>query len=96
MLALPLRWSLGFLLGARWLSVYGPDTEMAFGHVGFMNVLGWADPERALSGALITSGKPLVYPEIAQFWGIMRRIGWSAPKVARHLLTFEPTVGPER
>ena len=95
MLALPLRWSLGFLLGARYLSVYGPDTEMAFGHVGFMNVIGWADPERALSGALITSGKPLVYPEIAQFWGIMRRIGANAPKVARHLLTFEPTVGPE-
>jgi CubicO group peptidase (beta-lactamase class C family) len=94
MLALPLRWSLGFLLGARWLSVYGPDTEMAFGHVGFMNVLGWADPERALSGALITSGKPLVYPEIAQFWGIMRRIAADAPKVARHLLSFEPTTGP--
>jgi CubicO group peptidase (beta-lactamase class C family) len=95
MLALPMRWSLGFLLGARVLSLYGPDTEMAFGHLGFMNVVGWADPERAVSGALITSGKPLVYPELVLFWGIMRRIGLEAPKVPRHALAFEPTVGPE-
>jgi CubicO group peptidase (beta-lactamase class C family) len=95
MLALPMRWSLGFLLGARWLSLYGPDTELAFGHLGFMNVVGWADPERAISGALITSGKPVIYPEIAQFWGIMRRIGIEVPKVSRHDLAFEPTVGPE-
>ena len=31
------------------LSLYGPDTEQAFGHLGFTNILGWADPERALS-----------------------------------------------
>lgn len=78
---LPMRYSYGFMLGASWLSLYGPDTEMAFGHLGFTNVIGWADPERALAGALMTSGKPALYPELPQVWGVMRRIGLEAPKV---------------
>ena len=44
------------------LSLYGPDTEAAFGHLGFTNIISWADPERQIAGALMTSGKPLVYP----------------------------------
>jgi CubicO group peptidase (beta-lactamase class C family) len=80
-LGFPTRYALGFMLGARRLSLYGPDTELAFGHLGFTNVIGWADPERALSGALITSGKPVIYPELPQVWGVMRRIGRNTPKV---------------
>ena len=33
------------MLGADWLSPYGPDTRYAFGHLGFTNVVAWADPE---------------------------------------------------
>lgn len=93
-LGVPLRYGLGFMLGARRVSLYGPDTELAFGHLGFTNVVGWADPERALSGALITSGKPLLYPELPQLWGVMRRIGIESPKVDRNALAFEPSIGP--
>ena len=82
-LGFPTRYSLGFMLGAKRLSIYGPDTELVFGHLGFTNVIAWADPERKVSGALITSGKPVVYPELPQIWGIMKRIGVSAPKVPR-------------
>jgi CubicO group peptidase (beta-lactamase class C family) len=81
-LGFPTRYSLGFMLGAELLSLYGPDTEQAFGHLGFTNIIGWADPERALSGALITSGKPVVYPELPDLWAIMRGIGRAAPKVS--------------
>ena len=95
-LGAPLRHSLGFMLGARWLSLYGPDTEMAFGHLGFTNMLGWADPERAISGALLTSGKPILYPELTDLWALMRRIGAQAPKVERSALAFEPATGPAR
>ena len=77
------------MLGAKLLSLYGPDTEHAFGHLGFTNIIGWADPERAISGALITSGKPIVYPELPQVWNLMRRIGLAAPKV-RHLRPASP------
>jgi CubicO group peptidase (beta-lactamase class C family) len=87
-LGVPLRYSLGFMLGAQRLSLYGPDTELAFGHLGFTNIFGWADPERALAGGLITSGKPVVYPEIIDLWRLMRTIGLETPKVARPALTL--------
>jgi CubicO group peptidase (beta-lactamase class C family) len=87
-LGFPLRYGLGFMLGARVLSLYGPDTELAFGHLGFTNVIGWADPERALAGALNTSGKPILYPELPDLWSVMRRIGQEAPKVHRSQLDF--------
>lgn len=34
-LGFPTRFSLGPMLGARVLSIFGPDTELAFGHLGF-------------------------------------------------------------
>ena len=69
------------MLGAKVLSLYGPDTEEAFGHLGFTNMIGWADPDRALSAALLTSGKPILYPELPDLWSVMRRIGTCSPKV---------------
>jgi CubicO group peptidase (beta-lactamase class C family) len=81
-LGVPLRYGAGLMLGARLLSLYGPDTELAFGHLGFTNIIGWADPERAVAGALMTSGKPVLYPELPDVWRIMRRIGIEAAKTA--------------
>lgn len=43
-LGFPTRFSLGFMLGAQYLSLYGPDTEHAFGHLGFTNIIGWPIP----------------------------------------------------
>lgn len=79
-LGLPLRYSLGFMLGADYLSLYGPDTRLAFGHLGFTNIVGWADPERQIAGAILTSGKPLLYPEIFFAWNVMRVIAQQCPK----------------
>jgi CubicO group peptidase (beta-lactamase class C family) len=80
-LGFPSRYGLGFMLGAQLLSLYGPDTERAFGHLGYTNTVGWADSRRAIACGLVTSGKPIVYPEIGDFWRIMRRIGLDCPKV---------------
>jgi len=79
-IALPLRYGMGFMLGAEWLSLFGPDTEHAFGHVGFTNVIAWADPERQLSVALMTTGKPVIYAQIYYLWDVMRQIGIACPK----------------
>ena len=87
-LGVPLRYSLGFMLGAQRISLYGPDTEHAFGHLGFTNIIGWADPERALAGGLVTSGKPVLYPELVDLWMLMRTIGREAPKAARSPLSL--------
>lgn len=77
---LPLRYGMGFMLGARLLSLFGPHTHHAFGHLGFTNILGWADPERRLSGALLTSGKPVLGPHLLAFYEVMRTIARLAPR----------------
>ncbi len=69
-LGFPTRFSYGLMLGARVVSLYGRDTQQAFGHLGFTNILGWADPERASSSAIITNGKPALYPEFGRFYGL--------------------------
>ena len=78
-LGLPFRYSMGFMLGAKLFSLYGPDTQRAFGHLGFTNIVSWADPERRVAAALMTSGKPLLYPEIYHVWNILRQIGLACP-----------------
>ncbi len=44
MLLLPIRFSMGFILGGRTFSFYGPESRRAFGHLGFTNIVAWADP----------------------------------------------------
>jgi CubicO group peptidase (beta-lactamase class C family) len=87
-LGFPTRFSYGLMLGAKVLSLYGRDTDLAFGHLGLINIMGWADPERAISGALITSGKPIIYPELPRFYGVMQKIASEAPKIADSELLF--------
>lgn len=82
-LGYPTRFSYGLMLGAKVISLYGLDTQHAFGHLGFTNMLAWADPERAISVALLNSGKPIVYPELHRFLGTMQRITSEMPKVSK-------------
>ena len=80
-LVFPTRFSYGLMLGAKVVSLYGRDTDSAFGHLGLINIMGWADPERAIAGGLITSGKAILYPEVHRFYGLMQRIASRVPKV---------------
>ena len=80
-LGFPTRFSYGMMLGARVLSLYGRDTQHAFGHLGFTNILAWADPGRATSVAVLNNGKPIVYPELAMFLGTMQQITSAMAKV---------------
>lgn len=79
-LGFPFRYSMGFMLGAKTISLYGPDAQYAFGHLGFTNIVSWADPERQVAAALMTSGKPLLYPQIIYAIDIMRQIAAACPK----------------
>jgi CubicO group peptidase (beta-lactamase class C family) len=80
-LGFPTRFSSGLMLGAKVLSLYGLDTDLAFGHLGFINIMGWADPERGISGGLTNSGKAIIYPELPRFYALMQRIASTVPKV---------------
>ena len=88
-LGLPFRYGMGFMLGGRWFGPYGPDTRYAFGHLGFTNIVSWADPERQVAATLMTSGKPLLYPELYHLFDVLRQIGLACDKarpVPRRLL----------
>ncbi len=59
-LFLPIAYSMGFMLGNRFLSLYGWNHPHAFGHLGLTNIFCWADPERELVVSVLTTGKPIV------------------------------------
>jgi CubicO group peptidase (beta-lactamase class C family) len=75
-LALPIRYSMGFMLGAHVGSMYGLRTHRAFGHLGFTNVICWADPVREISVGLMTSGKPALSPGLAHTFWLPQVITW--------------------
>jgi len=74
MLLLPMRYSEGMMLGGP-MSLFGPATGGVYGHLGFMNILGWADPARALSGALLVTGKAVLGPHLLPWAALMAIIG---------------------
>lgn len=78
-LMIPLRFSAGLMRGNPGISLFGPGAPRAFGHLGFINILCWADPERKLSGALLTTGKGALGPH---FPGMM----WLQHVINRHTL----------
>jgi hypothetical protein len=39
--------SYGLMLGAKVLSLYGLDNDLAFRHLGFINIIGWPIPSAA-------------------------------------------------
>ncbi len=73
-LGMPVRYGLGFMLGAHTFSPYGKGTPNAFGHIGFTNVIAYADPDRQISVGLMTSGKPFITPGQITWLNVARTI----------------------
>jgi hypothetical protein len=59
-LKVPLRYSEGMMLGGEPFGLFGPHTGNAFGHLGLINIFAWADPDRDIAVALLSTGKPLL------------------------------------
>jgi CubicO group peptidase (beta-lactamase class C family) len=81
-LMIPLRYSAGMMLGASPFGMYGPDTSKAYGHLGFANNFVWADPERATSVALLTTGKLLIGLHAPYLVKLLCDISKHCPKLA--------------
>jgi CubicO group peptidase (beta-lactamase class C family) len=79
-LMMPIPLSMGFMLGLRSFGFYGPRTQSAYGHLGFTNVLGWADPERDISVAFMNTGKPLLSARMVAWLNVSRVIGTRIPR----------------
>ena len=73
-LMLPLNFSSGFMLGNRGMGMFGPGAPKAFGHLGFISIYCWADPQRDLSGALLTTGKGVIGPHLPSLFSLQHTI----------------------
>ncbi len=78
-LGLPLRYGLGFMLGGRFVSLFGVRTPHAFGHIGFTNIFSWADPDRLLAVALLTSGKPFLSLDVVRLLDLLLQVSRAFP-----------------
>lgn len=58
-LNVPMLYSEGMMMGGP-VSLFGPNTMGAYGHLGFLNILGWADPARDISVSILTTGKAVL------------------------------------
>jgi CubicO group peptidase (beta-lactamase class C family) len=74
MLNIPIRFSPAFMLGENPVGLWGPNCREAFGHIGFMTVLCWADPRRDLSVAILNNGKSVAPTAILQMAKIVGAI----------------------
>jgi len=81
-LLVPLRYSAGMMLGGSPFGLYGPDTSKAFGHLGFANIFVWADPERATSVALLTTGKLGVGLHAPYLLALLNNLSRHCPKLS--------------
>ncbi len=81
-LLLPLRFSAGFMLGENPFGLYGPKCAQAFGHLGFVSVLCWADPQRDISVALLNTGKSMAPSGVLRLAQVLGAIAKACPQVA--------------
>ena len=81
-LFMPLRFGLGPMLGDSPIGIFGRDTARAFGHVGLSNVFPWADPEREISVALLTTGKAVISTHAVRLVQLLARIGEAFPRTS--------------
>jgi CubicO group peptidase (beta-lactamase class C family) len=77
----PMRWGTGYMLGSRRFGPFGRDAEGAFGHTGLTDIAMWADPQRALSVAVVSSGKPSGHPEAKRYPALLNAINAEIARV---------------
>jgi CubicO group peptidase (beta-lactamase class C family) len=80
-LRIPLRFSAGFMLGETPFGLYGPNCPQAFGHLGFLAVMCWADPARDISVALLNTGKSVAPTGIVRLVRVLGAINRNCPQV---------------
>ena len=75
----PARWGTGFILGTKRFGPFGRNAPAAFGNLGLANIAVWADPQRAISAGVISSGKPGRDPEVRRYTALMDTIAAQIP-----------------
>ncbi|KAA1249571.1 beta-lactamase family protein [Mycobacterium simiae] len=76
---MPLRWGTGYMLGSTRFGPFGRHAPAAFGHLGLVNIAVWADPQRRLAAAVLSSGKPGRDPEAGRYGALLNTITAQIP-----------------
>lgn len=79
----PLRWGTGYMLGSKRFGPFGRGAVAAFGHTGLVDIAVWADPDRRLAAAIVSSGKPGRDPEAGRYRAVLDRIAADFPTRSR-------------
>jgi CubicO group peptidase (beta-lactamase class C family) len=80
---LPMRYSTGLILGISPIGMYGPFTQHAFGHLGFSNILCWADYDRDIAVSLLNTGKAFLGIHLVPLFRLLARISRYCRKKSR-------------
>ncbi|MFN3532032.1 MAG: serine hydrolase domain-containing protein [Candidatus Brocadia sp.] len=83
---IPMRYGAGMILGNKPIGMYGPFTQHAYGHLGFSNILCWADPDRDIAVALLTTGKAILGPHLIPLARLLMRISRHCKGRSKHSL----------
>ncbi len=76
----PIRYGLGYMMGGDRFSLFGLRTRSAFGHLGFTNVVVYADPTRDLCVSFLNTGKPMLAPGMLRWYWVLQRIASAVPR----------------
>ncbi|WP_130803604.1 serine hydrolase domain-containing protein [Acinetobacter ihumii] len=79
----PMRYALGPMLGSNPVGLFGPNTGQAFGHIGFSNILCWADPERDISVSFLTTGKSVIGTHLPALANMLYQISSQCPRIPK-------------
>lgn len=82
-LFIPFRYALGPMLGDDPIGIFGPKTPRAFGHLGLSNIFPWADPDREISVAFFTTGKPILSLHAVRLTQLLGTINRVFPRTGR-------------
>ena len=81
-LRIPIRYSAGFMLGENPFGLYGPKCSDAFGHLGFVSVLCWADPSRDISVSFMNTGKSIAPVGVLRLARVLGAISRACPRIS--------------
>lgn len=76
-LLVPMRYGQGVMRGANPVGLFGPFSAKSFGHLGFTNILCWADPKRGISVSFMNTGKAIVGTHLPALANLTRVINKS-------------------
>lgn len=82
MLVIPIRFSAGMMLGDSPVGLFGAKSRHAYGHIGLLNIVCWADPERDISVAILNNGKSLAPSSLTRLARLIAAIGRACEPVA--------------